>query len=121
MPSLLDTCGPCIELVFDECSDLVIAPTSGLAANTTYWWFVEDGQGNTWKHSATTDGAGVLSISPDYLPEGLLMSWTGTLTITIKDDEHASVNTTLTYGSTEYDCIIATFESATELTGYYGS
>jgi len=121
MPSLLDTCGGCIELVFDECTDLVIAPTSGLESDTTYWWFVEDQQGNIWKHSATTDGAGVLSISPDYLPDGFLTEAIGAVTITIKDDEHANVNTTLTYGSTEYDCIIATFESATELTGYYGS
>lgn len=119
MATLLNACEQCIDLVFDECTDIVIAPTSGLEANATYWWFVEDGQGNIYKHSATTDGAGVLSISPDYLPAGFLTAGIGVLSITIRDDEHASTNTTLTYGGTDYDCINATFETATELTGYY--
>lgn len=119
MPSLLNQCGSCIELVFDECSDLVIAPVSGLSPSTDYWWFLTDHFGNIYKHSVTSDADGNISISPDHLPAGFLTSAIGAVTITIRDDEHSMVDIPLTYNGTAYDCIQATFQKVTELTGYY--
>lgn len=119
MPSMLNQCGECVELVFDECTDIVIAPTSGLNPNTVYWWFLEDSQGNIYKHSVTSDADGNLSISPDHLPEGFLTAGIGQVTITIRDDENSLVDIPLTYNSTAYDCIIASFANSTVITGYY--
>ena len=119
MATLLNQCGECIEFVYDECTDIVIAPDSGITANTTYWWFITDQFGNIYKHSVLSTADGVISISPDHLPAGFLTSAIGQVTIAVRDDEHATTDTTLVWGDVDYTCILASFQYSTEISGYY--
>lgn len=116
MPSLLNTCSYCIVIMYDECADIVIPASAGLDEEATYWWFLTDQFSNVWRHEATTDEDGALTIDVDLLPTGLLSADSGTYTVEIKDSEDATDVVPLTFGEVDYDCISAQFQPIQTIT-----
>ena len=112
MPSLLDTCGECAQLAFDECDDIVI--TADFTNAVTYYWEVTDQQNNIWKGSSVASGT-TITIDVDLFPDGLFSPATGALTVVVKTTATATTPRTLVINTVEYDCVLVTFESAQAL------
>ncbi|HMY35628.1 MAG TPA: hypothetical protein PK511_09605 [Chitinophagales bacterium] len=111
MATILNQCEDCVEIVFDECADIPFHPSGGIS-DGSYWWFITDNFGNTWKQSFTVS-EGEATILKALLPEGFTTSAIGQIDIRIRDAEDSTTDISFEYNSIEYTCIKATFSKVT--------
>lgn len=110
MANLLNNCLECAGLVFESCSDIELAPASGITANTLYYWRVEDQFGNVWKGSATSSANGVVTIPESAFPVGMFYKGIGSLKIELRVNEIDTDTVSMMWNGIEYDCVEVTFE-----------
>lgn len=118
MPTLLNNCGSCVDLVFAECEDIEIAPQSGLSANTEYYWELRDQHDNVWKGNTTTSANGVITLASDFFPDGLFVTGIGSLSIVVKEHEGDTESVELTWNGIAYSCVNISFENVQPLNPY---
>lgn len=103
MPTLLNTCGDCIQLEFNVCEDFVI--DAGLTASTDYWLFVSNTLDNHWRIQLTTDSEGKLTVPYAAFPATLFSYGAGLFTLEVKENVDDTEVVDLVIDSKTYKCM----------------
>lgn len=98
----------CYEASIKACSSSLVLK-AGLAANTSYFWLIENKFGKIFQRQVETDADGLLTIDLTLLPAGSGNEFSGHYTLSLREGANYLNKVSMTLSGKVHECVSFNF------------